>query len=471
MTTRSPNTPLPEVSRFLPMLLALAVFMQMLDATILNTALPSMALDLHESPLQMQSAVISYALTLALLMPLSGYVCDRYGTRQVFFVALLVFVAGSVLCALAPNLNMLVIARVVQGMGGAMLAPVPRMVLVRAYDKKCLVSMLNYVIMPALIGPVLGPIVGGYLVEYASWHWIFLINVPFGLLAAWFTLKIMPDFRGDVEPQLDLVGFLLFGGGAVGLSLAVEIGHYEHALPFAAMTTVFSLAALALYWRHSNRVPAPLYGRDLFEVRTFRIGLSGNLASRLGISAIPFLLPLLLQVGFGYSATVAGWAMAPVALASIAAKPLIQPLMRRLGYRRLLMLNTWAIGLTIASFALTSRDTPLWLLLPQLIVLGLCNSIQFTAMNTLTLADLAPQQAGSGSSLMAVNQQLSIGFGIALGAAMLQYFSHAAFLHENVQNAFKLTFLGMGVMTLLASLVFARLQPQDGENLVNRKSD
>lgn len=463
----APN--LSPVSRFLPLLLALAVFMQMLDATVLNTALPSMAQDLHESPLQMQSAVIAYALTLALLMPLSGYVCDRYGTRQVFFVALLVFVAGSLLCALAPNLNMLVIARVVQGMGGAMLAPVPRMVLVRAYEKSRLVSMLNYVIMPALIGPVLGPIVGGYLVEYASWHWIFLINLPFGLLAAFFTLKIMPDFRDEQKPHFDLTGFLLFGGGTVGLTLAVEITHHPNALPFAGMTALFSLIAMLLYWRHSHRVTTPLYGRDLFQVRTFRLGLSGNLASRLGISAIPFLLPLMLQVGFGYNASIAGWAMAPIALASIAVKPLIQPLMRRFGYRYLLMCNTWLIAIIIASFALTSRATPWWLLLPQLIILGLCSSIQFTAMNTLTLADLSPQQAGSGSSLMAVNQQLSIGFGIAIGAAMLQYFSQAEFLQHSIQTAFKLTFLGMAIITFVAGFVFACLHQSDGENLVNRQ--
>lgn len=459
------------VSRYLPMLLALAVFMQMLDATILNTALPTMATDLHESPLQMQSAVISYALTLALFMPLSGYLCDRYGTKKVFFVALLLFVAGSLLCALASSLNSLVMARILQGMGGAMLTPIPRMVLVRTYAKQRLVTMLNYVIMPALIGPVVGPIAGGYLVQYASWHWIFLINLPFGLLAAFLTLKIMPEFKStSTTPPFDLTGFILFGGGTVGLSLAIESAHHANASGFAMLTATLSLLSLVLYWQHSQKIATPLYSYDLFKVRTFRLGLLGNLASRLGMSAIPFLLPLLLQVSFGRSATESGWTMAPVALASIAAKPFIQPLMRLLGYRRLLISNTWIIGLTIASFALTSHETPLWILLPQLLALGLCNSIQFTAMNALMLADLAPTQANSGSSLMSVNQQLSIGFGIALGATILQYFSNTNLLHQNIQAAFKLTFLSMGLITILSSFVFAQLQQQDGENLVNRKT-
>ena len=456
----------PKIAPFMPMLLALVVFMQMLDASILNTALPSMAKDLNESPLHMQSAVISYALTLALFMPLSGYLCDRYGTKQVFFVSLLIFVAGSLLCALAPNLNMLVFGRVVQGMGGAMLSPVPRLILVRAYEKSRLVSMLNYVIMPALIGPIIGPIVGGYLVEWVSWHWIFLINLPIGLLAAYLTQRFLPDFRGENDQlTFDFVGFLLFSSATVGLSLAMEIINRPQMFIFASVLISFALLSLFLYWRHSDRVAAPLYGRDLLQVRTFRIGLSGNLAARLGMGAVPFLLPLLLQVGLGHSATRAGWTLAPIALASIVAKPFIQPLMRRFGYRRLLMMNTWAVSILIASFALVSPDTPFGLLLPQLLILGMCNSIQFTAMNSLTLADLQPHQAGSGSSLMSVNQQLSLGFGVAIGAMILQFFSQATWL-KDLQTAFKLTFISVGAMTMIASLIFARLHQKDGEHLI-----
>lgn len=456
-------------AKSLPLLLALGVFIQMLDSTILNTALPSMARDLRESPLQMQSAVIAYVLTQALLMPLSGYLFDRFGAKRLFVAAMLVFVAGSLLCAAAPTLNMLVAGRVVQGMGGAMLAPVPRMVIVRAYDKTRLVSMMNYVIMPALAGPVLGPVAGGYLVQYFSWHWIFLVNLPFGLAAAWWCWRIMPDLRREnMDRHFDLTGFLLFGGGSLGLTLAVEATHHPQGGLYALLLLACSLSALALYWRHSEHDPAPLYGRHLLQVRTFRLGLGGNLVSRLGMSALPFMLPLMLQVGFGRSAIEAGWALAPVALASIAAKPLIQPLMRRFGFRRVLVCNTWLIGLIIMSFALVSRGMPVWYLLPQLVLLGLCNSIQFTGMNTLTLADLSREQAGSGSSLMTVNQQLSIGFGIALGAALLQYLSTAPFLKGDIEAAFHWTFVALGLMTVLSSLIFARLHREDGANLVSR---
>lgn len=460
------SSPLNPPSRWLPFLLAVAVFMQMLDATILNTALPQMAKDLGESPLQMQSAVISYALTLALLMPLSGYLCDRYGTRQVFLVAMLIFVAGSVLCAAAPNLQILVVARVVQGMGGAMLMPVPRLVMLRAYEKNRLLAMMNYVVMPALLGPIVGPLVGGYLVEYASWHWIFLINVPFGLFGAWLTRKIMPDFRSS-NPHIhfDMAGFLLFGAGAVGLSLAVEMLTHPGAGFFCATVASLALCSLWLYWRHAQKDSEALYTTDLFLVRTYRLGLSGNLVSRLGMSAVPFLLPLLIQVALGRSATDSGWTLAPVALAAMLAKPLVKPLMTKFGYRRTLTTNTCLIGILIALLSLPSPATPLWQLTPLLLLLGACNSIQFTAMNTLTIADLRPYQAGSGNSLMAVNQQLAIGFGIAIGASLINIFNR--YLDLDTLWSFRYTFLTIGALTFLSSFIFSRLHPRDGDNLVH----
>lgn len=221
--TTPPALPKPAPSRWLPLLLAVAIFMQMLDTTILNTALPKMALDLNESPLNMQSAVIAYALTLALLIPLSGYLADRFGTRSVFIASMGIFVLGSVLCAAAPNLSMLLVARVIQGIGGSMLVPVPRLTLLRVYDKSQLLNAINYAVMPALIGPVLGPLVGGYLVDYASWHWIFLINVPIGIAGMVFAFKVMPDLKGEGKEHFDVVGFLLFAAAACSLSLSVEI--------------------------------------------------------------------------------------------------------------------------------------------------------------------------------------------------------------------------------------------------------
>ncbi len=456
-----------NISRHLPKLLALTIFMQMLDTTILNTALPKLAVDLQQSPLNMQSAIIAYTLTLALLMPLSGYACDRFGTRKVFLVSLLTFVLGSVMCAWAGSLTWLVWGRVVQGLGGAMLTAAPRLVMVKSYEKHQLLTMINYIVMPALIGPIIGPILGGYLSEYVSWHWIFLVNVPVGLLAMAMTLRVMPDFRADRLPEFDGMGFVLFGGGAVALSLAMEWAHDAHRAGWAAGLLVVSVAALTGYVKHAKRVANPLYGLDLWQIRTFRLGVLGNLVSRLGISAMPFLLPLLLQVGFGYRASVAGLALAPVAAAAIVGKSLVQPLMRRFGYRRVLSWNTRIIGLLIMSLALPTADTPWWILLPMLFAMGLCNSIQFSGMNSITVADLRPAQNSSGTSFMAVNQQLAIGMGIAIAAFLLQYFTQRVGL-ENVHGAFRWTLVLMGLFTFASGFIFAKLHWRDGGNLLRK---
>lgn len=445
--------------------------MQMLDTTILNTALPMMALDLQQSPLNMQTAVIAYALTLALLMPLSGWLCDRFGTRKVIFVSLWIFVLGSVLCAAAPNLPLLVLGRVVQGVGGAILTAAPRLVMIKAYAKSDLLRIINFIIMPALIGPIIGPILGGYLAEYVSWHWIFLINVPIGALAAWLTLLILPDFRvsGSLKPHFDKWGFILFGGGAVGMTLAMELAHRPNALWWSGTVAMTACAAWWGYCRHAKRSPQPLYGLDLFQIRTFRLGLWGNLVSRLGISAMPFLLPLLLQVGFGHRASVAGLALAPVALAAIVVKPYVAPLMSRFGYRRVLSWNTRMIGVMIVALGCLPSDLPLLWIVPQLFLLGACNSIQFSGMNSITIADLRERQNSSGTSLMAVNQQLAVSLGIALGATVLQLFTQQLG-GERIHDAFRYTLWSVGACTFVSSWIFARLHWRDGANLIKQKS-
>ena len=368
----------PQPSRWLPLLLAIAIFMQMLDATILNTALPNIAADLDESPLDMHSAVVVYTLTVALLIPLSGYLADRFGTRNVFVGSMAVFIAGSLLCAAA--------------------------------------------------------------------------------------LKIMPNVKG-VRVPFDTAGFLMFASAACALIMAVEIISHPQAVPFAAGLAVAGAAALWLYARHAHRTETPLYAGDLFQVRTFRLGLAGNLFSRLGISSVPFLLPLLFQVAFGFGAGLSGGLVAAAAFASLLAKPLVRPIMAHYGYRGVLTANTRLLGILIMLVALPDVHTPLGVWVALLLAMGLCNSIQFSAMNTLTLADLRPYQAGSGNSLMAVNQQLSMSFGIALGALMLQGWTKSSFGAENLHTAFRLTFLGIGAVTFASGFIFARLHRSDGQNL------
>lgn len=451
-------------SPWLPLLLAIAIFMQMLDATILNTALPKIAADLNESPLDMQLAVVAYTLTVALLIPLSGYLADRFGTKKVFFGSIAVFMLGSALCAASGSLFELTLSRVVQGIGGSMLVPIPRLTILRAYEKSKLLNAINYAVMPALIGPVLGPVAGGYLAEYASWHWIFLLNLPIGLLGFILGRNIMPDIKGG-DTSLDFKGYLIFSASACLLLSAME--GLSHALPPFLTLSVLCAGLLSAYayFKHMKTAARPIYSADLFLIRTFRLGLAGNLFSRIGISSIPFLMPLMFQIAFGFSASLSGRLVAPVALSSLLVKPLIAPLMRRFGYRALLLWNTKLLAALIILLALPGKDAPLWVWILLSLAIGACNSFQFSAMNTLTLADLRPQQTGSGNSLMAVNQQLAISMGIVSGALILKNWTSLMPEGGSPHPAFRMTLLCIGGITLASSLVFKRLHVSDGANL------
>lgn len=458
-----------QPSPFLPILLAIAIFMQQLDATILNTALPAMASDLGQSPLNMQSAIIAYAITLAIMMPLSGFLADKLGSRKLFMGSMVVFIIGSVLCAASTNLGLLVIARVIQGLGGAMLTPVARLTMMQAYDRSKLVTVMNYALMPALIGPVLGPIIGGYLIVYTSWHWIFLLNVPIGLIGLVTTLRIMPDFSHPTE-HFDGVGFFLFAASAFCMTLTFETISQFNNILFGVMIAAAGIGALIAYLLHARQNPQALYPPHLILVRTFRVGLAGNMVSRLGMSSLPLLLPLLFQVAFHYDAVTSGWLLMPLALASIAAKPFTKPLMNRFGYRNLLTFNTRLIGVLIMSLALFNAQSPLWLIVIFLTILGGCNSVQFTSMNTITMADLRANQMSSGNSLIAVNQQLALSFGIAIGALLVQIFSRLNYFAHNIATSFRLTFVILGLFTFFSSWIFARLHSTDGNNLLSRSN-
>lgn len=458
----------PTPSRWLPLLMAISIFMQMLDATILNTALPTIAADLGVSPLNMQSAVISYALTVALLIPASGYLADRFGTKKTFIIALVVFMLGSLLCAVSTNLPMLVGARIIQGMGGAIIMPVPRLAILKVYEKERLITAINYAVTPALIGPILGPLVGGYLVQYASWHWIFLINIPFGILGILFAIPIMPDVYGKIT-RFDTGGFLLIAGMATGLTLALEIAPHGEPVS-AALLFLLALAGGIAYLRHTRRCDYPLFPISLILVRTFRIGLAGNLVSRLGIGAMPFLLPLFYQLALSYDASSAGWMMVPTVVGTIIAKPFTKAVIARYGYRRITITNTQLLGLMMMTVALPPPGTPAWVWVVLLFITGFGNSLQFTAMNTLAIADLRPDQNSAGNSLLAINQQLATGFGIAIGALLLKTLSLPTVSHGDLYIAFRYTFAAVGLITFTSSAVFARLHSQDGERLLEGNS-
>jgi EmrB/QacA subfamily drug resistance transporter len=335
----------------LPWIAAMAFFMQALDATILNTALPAIAESLNRSPLAMQSAIISYTLTVAMLIPVSGWLADRFGTRRVFMLAVSLFTLGSLACALSGSLTELVIFRVLQGVGGAMMMPVARLALLRAYPRSELLPVLNFVTMPGLVGPILGPVLGGVFVTWASWHWIFLINIPIGIAGLLYARKCMPNFTTP-RRKFDMGGFFLFGLSLVLFSSGMELFGEKIVATWLALSVIFSgIVLFLLYIRHARRHPTPLISLSLFNTRTFSVGIAGNIASRLGTGCVPFLMPLMLQVGFGYPALIAGCMMAPTAVGSILAKSGVTQVLRRLGYRKTLVGVTVFIGVMIAQFS------------------------------------------------------------------------------------------------------------------------
>jgi EmrB/QacA subfamily drug resistance transporter len=458
----------PRTARVLPWIVAVAFFMQALDSTILNTALPSMAASLDESPLRMQSAVIAYMLTVAILIPASGWLADRFGTRRVFIGAVVLFGFGSLLCALAPSLPLLVGARVVQAMGGALMMPVGRLIILRNYPRGELVRVMGFVTIPGLTGPLIGPAVGGWLVEFASWHWIFLINLPVAALGCAVAMRYMPNLQQQGPLRFDWLGFTLFSGAMLLLSLALEgVGglHMAHAKVMLLMLA--GLASMAAYWLHAARTPEPLFSLELFKTHSFSVGILGNLFTRLGTGAMPFLIPLLLQVAMGYSPADAGMTMIPLALAAMAAKPLATPLLRWLGYRGVLIGNTLLLGLLIAGFALIDLGhSRLWLY-AYLALFGAVNSVQMTAMNTLTVIDLHGKTLSSGNSLVSVNMQLSMSMGVAIAGALLGGFVDLQQLPAaaDIMRGFHLTFLCLGGLTLLAAGIFLQLRSDDGDTM------
>lgn len=453
---RAPGTA-PTPKRALPWLVAVAFFMQTLDGTILNTALPSMALDLGESPLRMHSVVIAYMLTVALLIPASGWLSDHFGTRRVFLAAIVVFCSGSLLCALSSSLPALVASRIVQGMGGALLLPVGRLAILRVFSKGELVKVLAFVTIPGLIGPLIGPTLGGLLVEMASWHWVFFLNLPVGFAGLIAAAHYMPDLRAPVG-RFDLGGFTLFSFGLVVASLALDAaGERSIAPALSLLGLATGAASMAAYWLRASRVDAPLFSPRLFSIPTFTLGLAGNLFSRLGSGAMPFLTPLFLQVGLGYSPTRAGMSMIPTVLGAMLSKTVAATTIESFGHRSVLIVNTLLLGALIAAFGLIDSSSPSYWILIHLALFGLVNSLQFTAMNTLALGDLDQETASSGNSLLSVVMQLSMSLGVTAAGALLQVFNQGQGLTPGVDTAFQTTFVCVGLLTSLATFIFFQL--------------
>lgn len=452
--------------RSLAWIAATAFFMQSLDATILNTALPAISADLHQSPLEMQMAVISYALTVALFIPISGWLADKYGTLKIFQLAVGLFVLGSVACALSLSLNALIASRILQGFGGALMMPVARLAIIRTIPKNQLLPIWNLMAMAGLTGPILGPILGGWLVTYATWHWIFLINIPIGIMGILLAARYMPNAFGQIR-KLDWIGFLLFGGGLVGITLGLDLLGEESIDKFIGAVIIrIGVFMLVFYYYHAKRTDNALVPLSLFKVRTFNIGSCANLAIRLCASGIPFLMPLLLQVVFHYDAGTAGWMIAPIAIGSLVTKPFTGKLLAKLGYKTALISTALLMTLLIAMMSFLRIDTPLWLYILLVGGYGVCLSILFTSVNTLSVSDLDDNNASAGSTMLSVVQQVGIGLGIAVSAITLGiYRSVLNTSGEQLQQAFSYTFLTSSLFGVMLVLILTRLNKSDGEQL------
>jgi EmrB/QacA subfamily drug resistance transporter len=442
--------------------------MEQLDATIVNTALPSIAASLQVTPLSLKSVVTSYILSLAVGIPVSGWIADRFGTRRVFGIAIAIFTLASVLCGLSLNAPMMVASRLLQGIGGAMMMPVGRLAIIRTFHKSELLGAMNFVILPALIGPLLGPTVGGIIVHLASWRAIFFINVPVGLLALFLVHRYMPDYHGHEKRPLDVIGLILFSSGTAILSWLLEI-FGEHTLDpmTAGLMLALSIALLGAYVWHASEREYPLLRLSLLKVRTFRISVLGGFITRLGVGGLPFLLPLLYQLGLGLPAWHSGLLMMPTAAAAMGMKLIAPKMLARFGYRQVLVTNTICIGITIGLFSLVGPGTPTAAILGIGLLQGFFNSLQFSSMNTLAYADIEGRDSSMASTMSSSFQQLSMSFGLAAGSLVTAWFLGAVPQTNRpmVTQALHHAFLALGVLTMGSSIVFRRLRRNDGESI------
>ncbi len=455
------------VKRCLPWIVATALFMEQLDSTIVNTAVPSIAASLQVTPLSLKAVVTSYILSLAVCIPISGWMADRFGTRRVFASAVALFTLASMLCGASSSVPMLVVARIFQGIGAAMMMPVGRLMVIRTFAKSELLVAMNFVIVPALIGPLLGPTVGGLIVHWLSWRAIFFVNVPVGVLALWLIHRHVPDYRSEAPRPLDVVGLVLFSTGTTLLSWLLGVFGEDHFKASSAAILMLAIGLLTAYGVHASRTTHPLLSLALFRVRTFRVAVVGGSVTRLGLGAMPFLLPFLYQLGLGLPAWESGLLMMPMAAAAMVMKLIASRILASQGYRTVLIVNTVMIGATISLFSLVTVGTPLVLVVLLSLAQGFFNSLQFSSMNSMAYADIDASKSSMASTIASTLQQMSMSFGLALGSMVAAWYLGDLSQSDQiaVSRALHHAFLTLGALTVLSSLTFWTLRPEDGETV------
>jgi EmrB/QacA subfamily drug resistance transporter len=456
--------------RLIPLIVASALFMENMDSTVIATSLPAIAADIGTSPLTLKLAITSYLLSLAVFIPASGWTADRFGARAVFSIAIAVFMVGSVGCAMSGSVTDFVIARIIQGIGGAMMTPVGRLVLLRSIDKKGLVNAMAWMTMPALVGPVIGPPLGGFITTYFSWHWIFLINIPIGCLGIFLALRYIDPIRSEDPERFDLWGLILAGVGLGGIAFGVSVaGIGLLPWPIVAALIAVGVISMTLYVGHARRTSSPVLDFSLLRLGTLRAALIGGFLFRLGIGALPFLLPLLLQVGFGMSPFRSGLVTFGSAVGAMGMKTLAARILRTFGFRNVMTVNAVVSAVFLAVCALFTVTTPLMLMLVILVVGGFFRSLEFTAINTIAYAEVEPPQMSRATTLVSVNQQLSVSAGVAVGAACVESTMLLHGMTELSAVDFAPGFIVVSLISAVSAYFFWQMPDDAGHEISGRK--
>jgi EmrB/QacA subfamily drug resistance transporter len=457
--------------RLIPLIVATALFMENMDSTVIATSLPAIAADIGTSPLTLKLAINSYLLSLAVFIPASGWTADRFGARIVFALAVAVFMVGSIGCAVSGSVTDFVFARILQGMGGAMMTPVGRLVLLRSIDKSALVNAMTWVTVPALIGPVIGPPLGGFITTYFSWHWIFLINIPIGLVGIVMALKFIDPIKSiDPEP-FDLYGLLLAGIGLAGIAFGLSVAGLN-LLPWSVVAALVGVGSISmtLYVLHARKTGSPVLDFSLLRLSTMRAAIIGGFLFRLGIGALPFLLPLLMQVGFGLSPFQSGLVTFASAVGAMGMKTLASRIIRTFGFRNMMTVNAIISAFFLGACALFTVTTPLLLIFIILVVGGFFRSLEFTAINTVAYADIEPAQMSRATTLVSVNQQLAVSAGVAIGAFSVETTLWLRHQPELNAAAFAPAFVVVALISAASSYFFWQMPDDAGHEISGRKA-
>ncbi|MCX5519850.1 MFS transporter [Kaistia defluvii] len=459
----------PPARILLPLIVACALFMENLDSTVLSTSLPAIARDFGVSPIDLKLALTSYLLTIAIFIPASGWVADRFGARSVFRLAIVLFTLGSICCGLSSSILEIVGSRVLQGIGGAMMVPVGRLVILKSVQKSELVGALAWLTVPALIGPVVGPVVGGFITTYFDWRWIFWINVPIGVLGVTLATLFIPDIRGEEQVRFDFIGFLLTAFGIAGfITGSTSLGLNLMPWPYVATCLIGGAALLTVYFFYSRRVANPILDLSLFAIPSFAASVFGGMLFRIGIGALPFLLPLMLQLGYGLTPFQSGTITFVSAIGAIAMKFVAPPLLRRLGFRTVLIANSFIAAFFVGVPAAFSIGTPLHLITGLLFIGGFFRSLQFTSANALSFADVPVSRMSRATSMTSVFQQLALSLGISTGAIALQLTMQAHGGSQLELASFHPAFIVVGLIAASSVIFFIRMPRDAGSEMSGR---